>query len=120
MLEAGADAAVIARSMSETQARRAEAEARVRPDRQRQVMTTDQIAARIAQIGDIPATLTGAAEDRAEFYSQLGLTMTYDPARLSGPSDGTQISQAPAARYSGGPQQPRARGCTGGHRVRTD
>lgn len=45
------------------------------------MMTTDQIAARIAQIGDIPAALAGAQpDDRAQLYSQLGLTMTYDPA----------------------------------------
>jgi site-specific DNA recombinase len=40
-LEAGADPAVIARWMTETQARRMEAEARLRPGPQRQVMTTD-------------------------------------------------------------------------------
>ena len=61
--------------------RRAEAGARLRPDAQRQVITTDQIAARIAQIGDISAALAGAEpEDRAELYGQLGLTMTDDPA----------------------------------------
>jgi site-specific DNA recombinase len=80
-LVAGADPAVIARWMTETQARRAEAEARLRPVPQRQMMTTDQIAAWIAQIGNIPAALAGAQpEDRADLYSQLGLTMTNDPA----------------------------------------
>jgi hypothetical protein len=77
--EAGADPAIIARWITETQARRSEAEARLRPEARRQPMTPDQIAARLAQIGDIPAVLAGAAlQDRAELYSQLGLTMTYE------------------------------------------
>lgn len=43
-------------------------------------MTADQIAARIARIGDIPAALASAApDDRARLYGQLGLTMIYDP-----------------------------------------
>jgi site-specific DNA recombinase len=79
-LEAGADPAVIARWMTETQARRAEVEARLRPA-QRQAMTADQIAARVAEIGDIPAALASARPDqKAQLYSELGLTMIYDPS----------------------------------------
>jgi site-specific DNA recombinase len=82
-LEAGADPAVIARWMTETQAQRSGAQARLRPGNMRQPMTTGQIAALIAQMGDIPAVLASAAPyDRAELYSQLGLTMTYDPSAL--------------------------------------
>jgi site-specific DNA recombinase len=80
-LEAGADPAVIARWMTETQARRAEAEARLRPGTHRQVMTADQIAARVAEIGDIPAALASARPDeKAQLYGELGLTMIYDPS----------------------------------------
>jgi site-specific DNA recombinase len=79
-LEAGADPAVIARWMTETQARRAEAETRLRPGTQRQVMTADHIATRVAEIGDIPAALASARPDeKAQLYSQLGLTMIYHP-----------------------------------------
>lgn len=80
-IEAGADPAVIARWMAETQARRAEAETRLRPDPRRQVLTTDQIASRIAEIGDIPSALAAAQpDDKAQLYSELGLTMIYDPS----------------------------------------
>lgn len=40
----------------------------------------DQIAARVAQLGDILAALASAApDDRARLYGELGLTMIYDP-----------------------------------------
>jgi site-specific DNA recombinase len=63
-LEAGADPAVIAGWMTETQARRAEAEARLTPDSRRQAMTSDQIAAGIAEIGEIPSALAAARPER--------------------------------------------------------
>lgn len=57
------------------------AEARMRPGTQRQVMTADKIATRVTEIGDIPAALTSAQPDeKAQLYSELGLTMIYDPA----------------------------------------
>jgi hypothetical protein len=66
--------------MTETQARRAEAQARLRPGTQRQQLTADQIAAHIAQMGDIPATLAATRPaDKAQLYRDLGLSMIYDP-----------------------------------------
>jgi hypothetical protein len=44
-------------------------------------MTSDQIAARIAEIGDIPAALAAARPaSKAQLYTEIGLTMIYDPA----------------------------------------
>ena len=66
--------------MTETQARCAEAETRLRPRIQRQAMTAGEIAAHIAEIGDIPAALAGAEPaDKAQLYRELGLAMIYDP-----------------------------------------
>jgi site-specific DNA recombinase len=79
-LEAGADPKIVTGWMTETLARRTEAETRLRPGAQRQTMTAEQIADQIAQIDDIPAALASAdPKDKAQLYGQLGLTMTYNP-----------------------------------------
>jgi site-specific DNA recombinase len=78
-LEAGADPKIVTGWMTETLARRAEAETRLRPGTRRQTMTAEQIADQLARIDDIPAAL-GSADpaERAQLYGQLGLTMTYN------------------------------------------
>lgn len=81
-LEAGADPKLVATWMAETQARRAEAAARikVRPPQQR--MTKDQIRDLVERVGNIRSVLAAADTDRkAEVYRQLQLHATYHPGK---------------------------------------
>lgn len=81
-LEAGADPKLVAAWMAETQARRAEAAARikVRPPQHR--MTKDQIRNLVERLGDIRSVLAAADPDRkAEVYRQLQLHATYHPGK---------------------------------------
>ena len=84
-LDSGADPAVVGQWITETQARKLAADARLRaatgstrpaPAR----MTKEQIAATIDAINDLMRALRNAAtEDKAEFYAGLNLQLTYHP-----------------------------------------
>jgi len=84
-LDSGADPAVVGQWITETQARKLAADARLRaatgsthpgPTR----MTKDQIAATIDAINDLMRALRDAAtEDKAEIYAGLNVQLTYHP-----------------------------------------
>ena len=83
-LDSGADPAVVGQWITETQARKLAADARLRaatgtshgPER----MTTEQIAATVTAIGDLMQALRYATtEDKAEIYTGLNLQLTYNP-----------------------------------------
>ncbi len=81
-LEAGADPGLVAGWMRETQARRAEATARLRRARKQSQrrLTRDEIYELISNIGDPHELLRDADnDDKAALYSQLGLRLTYHP-----------------------------------------
>ncbi len=79
-LEAGADPVLVTSWMSETQARRAVAEARLRKPSGRRRMTRDEITSLVTALGDVIRVLRDAdPADKAEVYSRLGLTLTYHP-----------------------------------------
>ena len=81
-LEAGADPQLVTRWITEVQARRAEALARSHPIIGRRRMSKHDIAELIEALGNIPAVLAKAAPyDKAQIYSQLGLHLTYQPAK---------------------------------------
>jgi site-specific DNA recombinase len=68
--------------MKETQAKRAAAKARIntagKPGRRR--MTRDEITSLVKTLGEVIQVLKDAdPADKAEIYSQLGLTLTYHP-----------------------------------------
>jgi site-specific DNA recombinase len=85
-LEAGADPTLVTQWISETQARRARAEAELRtaskgPGAR---MSRDEIARLVRSISDLAAVIQQAeAEDKAEIYRQLGLRLTYVPAQAT-------------------------------------
>jgi site-specific DNA recombinase len=86
-LDAGGDPAVVGQWITETQARKLAAQARLhaqagtRPGPAHARMTSDEIAAAVAAIADLMAILrTAEAADKAELYAQLGLQLTYNPA----------------------------------------
>jgi len=83
-LGSGADPAVVGQWITETQARKLAADARLRagtgarpgPER----MTKEQIAATVTAISDLMQALRDATnEDRAEIYTGLNLQLTYNP-----------------------------------------
>ena len=83
-LDSGADPAVVGQWITETQARKLAADARLRaaagtrpaPTR----MTKEQIAATVNTIRDLMRALrTAATEDKAEIYAGLNLQLTYHP-----------------------------------------
>jgi site-specific DNA recombinase len=83
-LDSGADPAVVGQWITETQARKLAADARLRaatgtrlgPER----MTKEQIAATISAISDLMQALRYAStEDKAEIYAGLNLQLTYNP-----------------------------------------
>ena len=83
-LDSGADPAVVGQWITETQARKLAADARLRaatgtrpaPTR----MTKEQIAATVTTIRDLMRALrTAATEDKAEIYAGLNLQLTYQP-----------------------------------------
>jgi site-specific DNA recombinase len=79
-LEAGADPVLVTSWMSETQARRAVAEARIRKLGGRRRMTRDEITSLVTALGDVIRVLRNAdPADKAEVYGRLGLTLTYHP-----------------------------------------
>jgi DNA invertase Pin-like site-specific DNA recombinase len=88
-LDAGADPAVVARWITDTQAERARYQAARRPATPRATLSRDDIAAHVARLADVLAVLRDAdAADKADIYAQLGLRLTYRP--------GDQIVQAEA------------------------
>ncbi|WP_410622297.1 recombinase family protein [Amycolatopsis sp. cmx-8-4] len=81
-LEAGADAVLVTGWITETQARRAETQARATARPQQQRMTKIQIRDLVERLGDIRKVLTDADPDRkAEVYRQLQLHATYYPGK---------------------------------------
>ena len=85
-LDAGADPAVVSQWITETQAKKLAAEARLRanPGSQRdarpQRMTSEEITAMVTTItGVITILRTADPADKAELYAQLGLRLTYRP-----------------------------------------
>jgi DNA invertase Pin-like site-specific DNA recombinase len=83
-LDSGADPAVVSQWITQTQARKLAAGARLRaatgtrpaPAR----MTREQIAATVTTIRDLVQALrTAATEDKAEIYAGLNLQLTYQP-----------------------------------------
>jgi hypothetical protein len=66
--------------MNEVQAKRAAAQARLKRPAGRRRMTRDEITSLVAALGDAMQVLKDAdPADKAEIYSQLGLTLTYHP-----------------------------------------
>ncbi|WP_198351808.1 hypothetical protein [Streptomyces typhae] len=83
-LEAGADPALVTQWITETQARKARAEAGLRttPQGPGSRMTRDEIARLVRSISDLAAVVRQAeAADKAEIYRQLGLALTYDSGK---------------------------------------
>lgn len=80
-LEAGADPAIIAGWMTETQAERDAAQRRrIRPASRRARLSQADIAELVASIADLTSALTSAdAAAKAEIYRELGLRLTYSP-----------------------------------------
>jgi site-specific DNA recombinase len=87
-LDSGADPAVVGQWITETQARKLAADARLRaatgtrpgPER----MTKEQIAATVSAISDLMRALRDAAtEDKAEIFAGLNLQLTYNPGDRS-------------------------------------
>jgi hypothetical protein len=86
-LDAGADPAVVAGWIADTQAERQRAEHRGRPapvpDAEAvDALTTEQIIAIVEELGDMIAVLKEAEpEHKLQVYRSLGLHLTYDPDR---------------------------------------
>jgi site-specific DNA recombinase len=81
-LEAGTDPTLIAHWTTEIQARRAQALAHTQQATARQRMNRDEIRTLIEALGNTRAVLADAApEDKAQIYHQLGLHLTYEPAK---------------------------------------
>ncbi len=85
-LDAGADPAVVSAWITETQARKLAAEARLRaqigsqPSHQPARMTTEEITAVVNAITDVITVLrTAEPADKAALYAQPGLRLTYHP-----------------------------------------
>ena len=100
-LDAGGDPAVVGRWITETQAKRLAADARVRvltgaaahatPGR----MSKEEIAAMVSAITDLMTVLRHAdPADKAELYTRLGLRLTYNP----GPGQRTVSARAELGR----------------------
>ncbi|MEU4249002.1 recombinase family protein [Amycolatopsis sp. NPDC026612] len=81
-LEAGADVALVTGWITETQARRAEAKARIVARPQQQRLSKEQIRNLVQRLGEIRTVLAAADIDRkAEVYRQLQLHATYHPGK---------------------------------------
>jgi site-specific DNA recombinase len=83
-LDSGGDPAVVGRWITETQASKLAADARLRAivgmSATPQRMSKQEIAAVVAAIRGLMDTLSGAnAADKAEIYAGLGLHLTYNP-----------------------------------------
>ncbi|RSN03136.1 recombinase family protein [Nonomuraea sp. WAC 01424] len=81
-LEAGADPALIAQWMAETQTQRVAAQAQLRQSSGRRRMTREEIHAVMIALGDLVKVIQEADPlDKAELYAQLGLRLTYRPQK---------------------------------------
>lgn len=81
-LEAGVDPDVIGTWIADVRGERAQAELALQLSRGTGRMSKTQIKDLVNQLGDIVATLNEAdPPNRAEVYAQLGLRLTYQPAR---------------------------------------
>jgi site-specific DNA recombinase len=81
-LKAGVDPALVGPWIAETQAKKVTAQAEIRAATGRRQMTPDDIATIVAALGDLTHIVHRAdPADKAEIYSQLGLTLTYQPDR---------------------------------------
>jgi len=79
-LEAGTDPALVAGWTAEVQAQRALAEARLHDHPRRHRLTREEITTMVTTLHDIISVLaTADPADKAEVYTQLGLTLTYQP-----------------------------------------
>ncbi|MFJ2344881.1 hypothetical protein [Streptomyces antimycoticus] len=85
-LGTGVGPALVTQWISETQARRARADAELRTASKGPGvrMSRDEIARLVRSISDLAAVIQQAeAEDKAEIYRQLGLRLTYVPAQAT-------------------------------------
>jgi DNA invertase Pin-like site-specific DNA recombinase len=81
-LQAGGDPAVVGPWIAETQAKKVAAQAEIRAAAGRRQMAPDDIAAIVAELGDLVGVIRDAdPADKAEMYAQLGLALTYQPGR---------------------------------------
>jgi site-specific DNA recombinase len=81
-LDAGADPAVVTAWIAETQARRIEVQQQLRAITGRTRMTKDEIRAVAEAISSARAVLQNAdPTDKAAVYAELGLKLTYQPAK---------------------------------------
>jgi site-specific DNA recombinase len=79
-LDAGADAASLARWITETEAERAMLRLQARQTSPKKGMSPDEIASIVNGLADLLAVLRDAAPaDKTEIYSQLGLRLIYQP-----------------------------------------
>jgi site-specific DNA recombinase len=81
-LQAGADPAVVGPWITETQARKVVAQAEIRAATGQRHMNPDDIRTIVTALGDLARIVRDAdPADKSEIYSQLGLTLTYQPER---------------------------------------
>jgi hypothetical protein len=81
-LKAGGDPAVVGPWIAETQAKKVAAQAEIRAATGQRRMTPDDLAAIVAALGDlVPVVHDADPADKAEIYTQLGLTLTCQPGR---------------------------------------
>jgi hypothetical protein len=102
--------------MSESQAKRALAEARLRKQSGtgRRRMTRDEVTSLVKALGDVMRVLKDAdPADKAEIYGQLGLTLTYHPNEKP-PVAAIRICQGGSSRAARPPSTPDQPG-TGPH-----
>jgi hypothetical protein len=79
-LDAGAEPAVVARWITDTEAEKARYAAITRPVAPQAAISRDEIAAHVARLADVLTVLRHAdAADKADMYPQLGLHLTYQP-----------------------------------------
>jgi hypothetical protein len=79
-LEAGTGPGLIAKWTAEIKVKRQDAERRLQADERTRLLTEQEIAAAIAEIGDLGKALREAEPaDKAELYLKLGVTAMYDP-----------------------------------------
>jgi len=81
-LDAGGDPAVIGPWIAETQAQKIAAQAQIRAATGQRRMTRDEMAGIVAALGDLVQVIRDAdPADKADLYTQLGLTLTYRPQK---------------------------------------
>jgi site-specific DNA recombinase len=94
-LEAGADPVLVTGWITETQAHRAAAQARLSPTSRPQRLTRDQITSIVSSMRDLITVLASAdSADKADIYGQLGLELTYHPVERR-----VEVKARPAPMY---------------------